>query len=304
MKKFPIKYTNNNYTVTIYSDGTKVRQYDDGITPDPIFPEAIDINITNRCKNNCRYCYNDSKPDGVDSMRLPALCELLDGLPPGVEVAIGGGDPLLHPLLLQLLGYLDAKGLIANLTVNQRSLEQNPEFMLLLAQQQIPVVGLGISIVDLETIDKIKLALQYPNAVAHLILGVHSVEDIEIVKEICPRILLLGYKEIGRGRLAYNQKIEDNIIDIGNNIKKILDGKSIIAFDSLAVKQLGIYHIVDPATWNTFYMGGEGQFTMYIDAVDWKYGPSSYMPDKMIDIGKERNIKELFKRSRDIIRDH
>jgi hypothetical protein len=296
--KFPIQYINNNYTVTIYSDGTKIRQYDDGVTPDPIFPEAIDIKITNRCKNNCNYCYNDSKPDEIDSIHLPAICELLSGLPSGVEIAIGGGDPLLHPLLLQLLGYLDAKGLIANLTVNQKSLEQNPEFMLLIAQQQIPVVGLGVSIVDLESLDKIKLALQYPNAVAHLILGVHSVEDIKIVKEICPRILLLGYKEVGRGRLAYNQKIEDNIIDIENNIESILDGKNTIAFDSLAVKQLGIYHLVDPATWDMFYMGGEGQFTMYIDAVNWKCGPSSYMPDKMIDIGKERDIKELFKKIR------
>jgi hypothetical protein len=295
---FPIQYVNNNYTVTIYSDGTKIRQYDDKAIPDPIFPEAIDIKITNRCKNNCNYCYNDSKPDEIDSMHLPALCELLSGLPPGVEIAIGGGDPLLHPLLLQLLGYLNAKGLIANLTLNQKSLEQHSEFMLLMAQQQIPVVGLGISIVDVNTLDKIKLALQYPNAVAHLILGVHSLEDIEKVKQVCPRILLLGYKKTGRGKLAYNQKIEDNIIEIKNNIQQVLSGENVIAFDNLAIEQLGIYHIVDPATWDMFYMGGEGQFTMYIDAVAWKCGPSSYMLDKMIDIGKERDIKELFKKTK------
>jgi len=294
--KFPIQYTNNNYTVTIYGDGTKVRQYDDGVTPDPIIPEAIDINITNNCKNNCKYCYNDSVPDGANSIYLPALCELLGGLPSGVEIAIGGGDPLLHPLLLQLLGYLNAKELIANLTLNQKSLEQHPELMLLVAQQQIQVVGLGISIVNTKTLDRIRLALQYPNAVAHLILGVHSLEDIEEVKKMCPRILLLGYKKIGRGKLAYNQKIEDNIIEVKNNIQKVLDGSNTIAFDSLAIEQLGIHHIVDPATWNTFYMGGEGQFTMYIDAVTWKCGPSSYMPDKMIDIRKERDIKELFRK--------
>ena len=296
--KFPVQYTNNNYTVTIYSDGTKIRQYDDGVTPDPIFPEAIDINITNRCNNNCKYCYNNSISTGIDSIYLPALCEILDGLPPGVEIAIGGGDPLLHPLLLQLLGYLSAKELIANLTLNQKSLEQHPEFMLLVAQQQIPVVGLGISIVDIGTLDKVKLALQYPNAVAHLVLGVHSLEDIEEVKKMCPRILLLGYKKIGRGKLAYNQKIEDNIIEIKNNIHRVLDGNNTIAFDSLAIEQLGIYHIVDPATWDMFYMGGEGQFTMYIDAVNWKCGPSSYMPDKMINIGNERDIKKLFKKVR------
>ena len=49
--KILYQYKNGNYFVTIYPDGTKIRKtMDDDFIP--IFPESIDLKITNYCENN------------------------------------------------------------------------------------------------------------------------------------------------------------------------------------------------------------------------------------------------------------
>ena len=55
-------YMNGNTLVTIYEDGTKVREYDG--TPVPVHPESMDVKITNACDAGCRYCHEKSVPSG------------------------------------------------------------------------------------------------------------------------------------------------------------------------------------------------------------------------------------------------
>ena len=53
-------YVNGNYTVEIYSDGTKIRETLDPAETKfrPEFSENIDIKITNFCNANCGYCHD------------------------------------------------------------------------------------------------------------------------------------------------------------------------------------------------------------------------------------------------------
>lgn len=39
------RYQNGNYTVTLYEDGTKVREFPDDRAPAPEYPESIDVKI-------------------------------------------------------------------------------------------------------------------------------------------------------------------------------------------------------------------------------------------------------------------
>ena len=56
-------YTNGNYKVSIYDDGTKIRENNlDNLTPDTI--ESMDIKITNCCDMGCPFCHENSLPDG------------------------------------------------------------------------------------------------------------------------------------------------------------------------------------------------------------------------------------------------
>lgn len=50
------KYRNGNYIVTILEDGTKIRATkDDDFVP--AFSENCDCKITDKCSQNCAFCY-------------------------------------------------------------------------------------------------------------------------------------------------------------------------------------------------------------------------------------------------------
>ena len=68
------KYQNGNYTVSLYDDGTKVRENDLDFF-DADFPESMDLKITNRCNMNCPMCHEDSKCDGCLSAKLQFLAQ-------------------------------------------------------------------------------------------------------------------------------------------------------------------------------------------------------------------------------------
>lgn len=67
MAKLLAKYTNGNYVVRLFDDGTKIRMNNlDNLTPD--FAESIDLEITSVCNGNCGYCFDEntevSTPNG------------------------------------------------------------------------------------------------------------------------------------------------------------------------------------------------------------------------------------------------
>ena len=63
-------------------------------------------------------------------------------------------------------------------------------------------------------------------------------------------------------------------MNIRINLWKIL-GKGIISFDNLAIEQLAVKDHFTEAGWKEFYMGDDGHFTMYYDAVKDEYAISS-----------------------------
>lgn len=117
------KYTNGNTVVSIYDDGTKIRECPDGVVAKPVHPESMDIKITNRCDGGCKWCHEKSNPSGLHA-DLDRLLDVIKGLPAGVEVALGGGNPLTHPRLMPFLNALKNRGLIANMTINQKHFKQ------------------------------------------------------------------------------------------------------------------------------------------------------------------------------------
>ena len=109
-------YKNNDYTCTMFSDGTKIR-WNDKDSFNPIKPESIDLKICNRCDMACAMCHENSTPDGEfgDILNLP----FIDTMFPYSEIAIGGGNPLTHPDLIEFLKRLKERKIIASMTVNQ-----------------------------------------------------------------------------------------------------------------------------------------------------------------------------------------
>ena len=82
-------------------------------------PNLVDFQVTNRCYMGCPHCYADSTPEDVDCS-WEDMRTVLDNLERcGVhQIAIGGGEPLLHPRIGDFLAECTRKGVVPNLTTN------------------------------------------------------------------------------------------------------------------------------------------------------------------------------------------
>lgn len=270
------KYQNGNTTVIIYEDGTKIREYDN--TPEIYFPESLDVKITNYCDLGCKYCHENSTIKG-EHADLEKLKAVLISLPAGVELAIGGGNPLDHPNLIEFLIWCQERGLICNITVNQRHLKKHLATLETLIEEKL-IYGLGISIVNNHYKEIEYLKTLTNNIVYHLIAGVNNVSELDSLNSIgnC-KVLILGYKNFGRGVNYYSKEVDKNI-ELWQKQLPSYFGKFSISFDNLALEQLNIQSMVSKNIWDSFYMGDDFSFTMYIDAVKQEYGPTSMSNDR------------------------
>jgi len=279
-------YQNGNYCVTLHEDGTKER-----IGPEPhvaTFPESIDLKITDYCKNDCAYCHESSGLNGKHA-EIENIFALTDGLPPGVEIAIGGGNPLEHPRLEEMLDHFWYSGLIPNITINAKDLNLWNNN---LAKR---CYGIGIStdspmVFDiLQQVSHVKFNSE--NVVFHAIAGIHRPMDFV---HSPGKVLILGFKDYGRGTGIDKKKVEKNLMAWRYWIASRLQQKAITSFDNLALEQLRIRELIGEDAWSKYYMGNDGEYTMYIDAVKMEYAISS--TSERVAIPEEATAVDLFQR--------
>lgn len=272
-----ISYENGNCTVTLdMCDGTKTRSCEG--TPNPEFPDSIDLKITNWCDAACPYCHEKSTKAGRHA-DMKSIFNILDGLPRGVEIAIGGGNPWSHPKIAEILLKMKDMGLVANVTMNEFHLnggDNSSENDINCFSQRRLINGLGISVDDKEPFfewSRINQGIR-DRVVAHVIAGVTSPRYVRLLPDWV-KVLVLGYKDVGRGK---NFK---NVVDVDNRIREwnywlsAIAQDRVILFDNLAISQLQIKSRLSEDLWNSRYMGDDGQFTMYVDAVENEYAVSS-----------------------------
>lgn len=267
------RYRNGNYNVTIFSDGTKIRETDedDFISA---YPENIDIKVTDYCDMGCLMCHENSTVNGKHGDILNA--DFINTLHPYTELAIGGGNPLSHPHLIPFLEKLRERNIIPNLTINQRHFEKDQQLIRKLVDDKL-IYGIGISLVE-ATSDFVNLIKQYDNAVIHTINGILTAKQVEILKNNNLKILILGYKIFRRGVDFFNaasDTIINNQIWLDNALPEIVQQFKAVSFDNLAIKQLNVKQLMSEEEWNEFYMGDDGQYTMYIDMVNRKFAKNS-----------------------------
>lgn len=264
-------YTNGNYKVMLFEDGTKIRRNElDYFEPE--FPESMDVKITNKCDMNCSFCHENSTVNGKHGDILNA--KFIDTLKPFTEVANGGGDITSHPDLIPYLKKLKAKRVIANITVNQKHFEQKQSLIKNLIENDL-IKGLGVSLVG-ATPEFIKLIKQYDNTVVHVINGIASEIDLEALSNNGLKVLILGYKELRRGKVH----MQKEALAIKHKQKWLYDNLNklkfeVMSFDNLALEQLDVKRLMSDDEWERFYMGDDGCYTMYVDLVERKFASSS-----------------------------
>lgn len=290
-----INYKNGNAHISLYPDGTRIIETeDDYLNLDQ--PLNIDLRLLNRCSNGynpktgkavCGFCHEGQLTTG-NECNYSLLMSKLESLTPGVELAIGGNE--LTEGLLSFIEWCYHKGFIANLTVNQLHLSTFLPTLKDLTSKGL-IKGLGIS----HRSSKLPINpffLEYEHSILHCIVGLDTVE--EVLETPFSKVLLLGYKTHGAGVNYYSlfsSSIDKNIRDWQMYLPKLF-GKKHLSFDNLAIEQLKVSRFFSPEDWNTFYQGEE---SMYINAVEGYYAPSSRTNEGKAD-WNTISLKDYYKR--------
>lgn len=285
------KYKNGNVNISLFEDGTRVQEWDDNEKPIYDTPLSMDIKITNKCDLGCPFCHEMSTINGENG-DLVYLFNILENLPKGTELALGGGNPLENGNLMEFLQACKICKFVPSMTINSKHLIQYTNTLNYMIDNKL-IYGLGVSIDDDFDFEILKNINNTKNIVLHVIAGVNSIEILQAIleKSIVKKVLVLGYKEFGRGISNYSVATtmlkNDWFQSIGEYIKNLH-----LSFDNLGVKQLAISRFLTTKEWNSFYQGEDGLNTMYIDAVKKEFAISS--------VGKIRyplkgTIQEIFK---------
>lgn len=299
----PLKYFNGNYFVELHSDGTKIkRALRKGEEFSPEFPDSIDLKITDRCDIGCKFCHESSTTAGK-KFNLTNTIQLLNKLPKcGIEVAIGGGDVFTCPSDLSLLvDWLLKNNFSPRLTLNYQSLvrwintrKDSAIIGSMLSNMSRGAVGISLTDIPEDFEDHLGLIYKFidgERVVFHIIAGIFPPDKILKLKEIVEdkscytsKILILGYKSFGRAQgttvdlVDWKKSIKQIIYDLRTNYIGTREEEIILGFDNLALEQLDIESSVFKEDWAKLYNGDEFTSSMYVDAVEETFAPTSRSP--------------------------
>lgn len=254
----------------------------DGYPDKSATPELVDVKITDHCPFGCSYCYQGSTPAGkhADAGALHAVARELRKRQVW-EVALGGGEPTMHPEFLDILQVFVDEHVVPNFTTRSTKWMESP----IRARRIMSLVG-GVAFSvdtakDVEryaaAIDDAGLNLDYnrrPFSFQYVV-GTgdeHALVDVaRAVKNTDHRLTLLGYKTTGRGNSLTPYEVN------WAAVLKDLEMYQVSIDTALAQRSQRMLQGVDPRS----YFTQEGKHSCYIDAVAGMVGPSSYAPELM-----------------------
>lgn len=240
-------------------------------------PELVDLKITDYCTYDCPTCYQGSTSRGEHAGQY-CVYDVLDQLAEVrcFEVAIGGGEPTLHPHFEDIVRYARRVGIVPNFTTRDlKWFARYPDLADI-------VGGYAVSCDDAKSVRRVLKALaalpgpardvlKSKLTVQH-ILGLvdeHSVRDLlAVCGEAHVPVVLLGYKTTHRGANATPKVPSKGTW--GAWLKKQCEGGERLGVDTVLANELR--GLVDSRRLTT----REGQFSGYIDAVTLTLRPSSF----------------------------
>ena len=188
------------------------------------WPELADISISNYCTNGCSYCYRKSSEEGkfmpLEDYRF-ALKELTSEKYGSIfQVALGGGEPLLHPDFNEIIKITKEEyGIIPNYTTcgkffNQENIEATRAYCGAVAISWDPYRNLSP-----EELSEIGLYLKNNDVLAniHYVISEKTINDAvdllngkydEYIQDF-NSVIFLTYKPTGRAENSESIKSAD-----------------------------------------------------------------------------------------------
>lgn len=268
-------------------------------------PELVDVKITDYCGFGCAFCYQGSTEEGKHASKnyMYDVARTLGKM--GVfEAALGGGEPTKHPDFLEILRYFHSNGVIPNFTTkNPAWLDRDdaPEIASLIgswAYSPSTVADLGRLRLKIKKLEKklpqartgaeqlVRRRLTHPTI--HLVLGTLGELKYRRMLGVCHKfswpVTLLGYKTTGRGG-EFPPKNYSWWLDAARDSRATIGVDTVVAADYEE-------QILKAGVPKYLFTTKEGKFSMYIDAVEKKLGPSSFCPaEQTVDVSKVSDYK-------------
>lgn len=265
---------------------------------EPEFPLNCDVSISERCENGCAFCYLNCTPNGKEADIKKFIKDknsFLYSLHEGTELALNGNEPL-HKDLGLLLKFCQEKGVVANLTVSENTLLKHIRQINSWLKRGL-LNGVGVSPTTYSA-KMIKWCQDHPTAVIHTIAGITGIPQYRKLYDKGLKILILGYKDFGRGvkYANYNPGSIENLINhLSDEVSDFVNHFEVVSFDNLAISQLNPRNWLSDKEWETFYRGDDGHHTLYIDLVNETFAKNS--------IQAKENHKPLVSDIRDMLKE-
>lgn len=260
-------------------------------------PELVDLKITDYCPFGCSFCYQSSTRKGHHA-EIGIINQIITHLSDMkvFELAIGGGEPTMHPDFAGILEYCHKENIIPNFTTY--SMKWLKDKSLVKAVKKY-AGGIGVSIHSVKDLNKIYDIAEVVNGdknrvggywhdntvsiMGQHVIGTHPIDEtMNIIAEAWNHdipMLLLGYKDVGfgLGNTAYDMTGIEMALKLVleekqkyHNVSLSVDTAMLELYPDL-VKILGINKVLTSSQ--------EGKFSMYIDAVQDRMAKSSYVAD-------------------------
>lgn len=244
-------------------------------------PYLVDINITDFCPFECKYCYRGSSIEGkfANLGNLMSIIFALSKLEV-FEVALGGGEPFSHPNIDDIITTIHGCGIVPNITTHYNINTLAKKQFWNVIKDKLGKIAFSISH-PYEITDIVNQAIYHSiplNKISFQVIeNVFNPNLFEDAVDLCVKhgvtITLLGFKPIGRG---INFKKEDDInwLPIWEKYSKT-NGWQFLQVDTSIIKKYK-NKIKKANVFKESYHEHEGMYSMYIDAVNNMMYKSSY----------------------------
>lgn len=245
-------------------------------------PETVDVSITDRCNFGCTYCYQDSKPkrDHAPTELVEKMLTGFDEMP--YQIAIGGGEPTLHPDLPAILRRARQLGTVPNYTTAGDQLRDD------VVEATNEVCG-GVAMTfhafkGVEWFERHYTELRNRLKVqvnVHLIADKNAATTLRQLIDVQRRVgtinlvLLAYYPDVGRASMENLITKRVYMRELPAALKDALAAKMMVAFSEgllpyfLSRPEIGVD--------TKFAMRSEGRFSCYVDPKG-RMTPSSFQP--------------------------
>lgn len=245
-------------------------------------PETVDVCITDRCGFGCTYCYMDSKP-----RRAHAPAELVEKIITGFDtapyqMAIGGGEPTLHPEFPDILRRVRALGTVPNYTTNGETLRKE----VIKATNEV-CGGVAMTYHAFKGLEWFVDHYKALRKALNVQVNIHLIADKDVAKnlmklvskvpELGPlRVVLLAfYPDVGRATIDTLITKRVYMKDLPEAIRAAKDNYIDIAFSEGLLPYFFSRPELEVTT--AFAMRSEGLFSCYVDSKG-RMSDSSFNP--------------------------